>query len=96
MFSDLSYETIRARIKVLFGHYCCPDCHKFDCNCNTDCDRRHQDQIHEIARAFGDGKTKEQQDEARKLLDELISEIGENQPEIIRMETYMAFMSGED
>lgn len=83
-------ESITERIKVLFGHYYCPDCYQW--KCTDKCGRRHQKELSAIGEVIG----REEFDDARKLLGELISEIGENEPEVIRLQTLMMFLEGDD
>ena len=83
-------ESIIERIRVLFGHYYCPDCYQWKCTDN--CGRRHQKELSEIGDAIG----RESFNEARKLIGELIIKIGENEPEIIRLTTLMSLLEGDD
>jgi hypothetical protein len=83
-------ESFSERIRVLFGHYYCPDCYQWKC---TDmCGRRHQKELSEIGELIG----REQFDDARKLIADLVSKIGENEPEVIRLTTLMSFLEGDD
>ena len=93
-FSSFNLESVLFRIRTLFGHYCCPDCYQYECTFK--CGRRHQDQLHAISEAFGDGSRSWQRLKAHALLDELIAEIGEDEPEVIRIITFMSFMEGDD
>jgi len=82
-------ESITERIRVLFGHYYCPDCYRW--KCNDKCGRRHQKELSEISEVIG----REEFDKAHKLLTELENKIGED-PEIISLNTLMMFLEGDD
>lgn len=83
-------ESITERIRVLFGHYYCPDCYQW--KCTNKCGRRHQKELHEISEVIGNNQFKY----AHKLITELARNIGENEPEIIRLTTLMVFLEGDD
>lgn len=83
-------ESVTERIKVLFGHYYCPDC--FQWKCTDKCGRRHQKELSEIGEVIG----QERFDDARKLIAELEIKTDINDPEIIRLITLMAFLEGDD
>lgn len=83
-------ESVVGRIRVLFGHYYCPDCYQWKC---TDrCGRRHQDELSVISEVIG----REQFDEARKLIADLAIKTDESDSEIIRLQTLMMFLEGDD
>lgn len=84
-------ESITERLRVLFGHYYCPDCFQWE-KCTDKCGRRHQKELSEIGEVIG----REQFDDARKLISKLVDKIGEDDPEIIRLTTFMAFLEGDD
>ena len=82
-------ESVIGRIRVLFGHYYCPDCYRE--KCIDKCGRRHQKELSEISKVIGQEKF----DDARKLIAILECDIGED-PEIIRLNTLMMFLEGDD
>jgi hypothetical protein len=83
-------ESVIERIRVLFGHYYCPDCYQW--KCTDKCGRRHQKELSEISKVIGQEKF----DEARKLIAELAIKIGEDDPEITGLNTLMVFLEGDD
>jgi hypothetical protein len=83
-------ESIIERLRVLFGHYYCPDCYRWKC---TDmCGRRHQKELSEIGELIG----REQFDDAWKLIAKLEIKTSENEPELIRLRTLMSLLEGSD
>jgi hypothetical protein len=82
-------ESVIERIRVLFGHYYCPDCYRE--KCTDKCGRRHQKELSDIGEVIG----REEFDNARKLLTELENKIGED-PETVRLHTLMVFLEGDD
>lgn len=87
-------ESVTERIRVLFGHYYCPDCYRW--KCTDKCGRRHQRELSEISEIIG----REEFTIAHERIDELEREIddgfGLSDPEIIRLRTLMSFLEGED
>lgn len=82
---------IISRVRVLFGHYHCPDC--FWEICTDECGRRHQKELSEISKIIG------QEDfvRAESLINELEKKLDKRgDPEITRLRTLMVFMSGDD
>lgn len=82
-------ESVIERIRVLFGHYYCPDCYRL--KCTDKCGRRHQKELSEIGELIGQESFKK----AHRLIAELETEIGDD-PEIIRLTTLMSFLEGDD
>jgi len=83
-------ESVIRRLRVLLGHYCCPDCYQW--KCTDKCGRRHQKELDEISEIIG----LEKYDDAHKLIAELAIKIGEDEPEITRLTTLMHFLEGDD
>jgi hypothetical protein len=83
-------ESVIERIRVLFGNYYCPDCYQW--KCTEKCGRRHQKELSEISEVIG----KEKFDDARKLIAELATKIGEDDPEITGLNTLMVFLEGDE
>lgn len=83
-------ESIIRRLRVLLGHYCCPDCYQLKC---TDrCGRRHQKELSVISDLIG----REQFDDAWKLIAKLEVKTSEDEPELIRLRTLMSLLEGSD
>jgi hypothetical protein len=83
-------ESVIRRLRVLLGHYCCPDCYQW--KCTDKCGRRHQKELSEIGELIGG----ESFTKAHRLIEELSTKIGENEPEITRLTTLMAFLEGDE
>jgi hypothetical protein len=83
-------ESVIRRLRVLLGHYCCPDCYQW--KCTDKCGRRHQKELDEISEIIG----LEKYDDAKKLIAELVIKTGENEPEITRLTTLMSLLEGDD
>lgn len=83
-------ESVIGRLRVLFGHYYCPDCYRM--YCDDKCARRYQMELSIISDVIG----QERFDEARKLIAELAVRTSKDDPELERLETCIAFISGED
>jgi hypothetical protein len=83
-------ESVIRRLRVLLGHYCCPDCYQW--KCTDKCGRRHQKELSEIGELIG----RESFTKAHRLIEELSTKIGENEPEITRLTTLMAFLEGDE
>lgn len=83
------------RIRVLCGNCYCPDCYSQYGYCHDKCGRRHQKELSEIGNVISNKNF----NGARDMIAYYtrgIRTIDDNDPEIIRLYTFIEFMSGDD